>query len=256
MRARTGTLRSGDETGPGTAPQRVDGRFAHARDCTAGPLRRDSRAARRRTATAGLITLSGVELQQLARGLWRWTAPHPDWEPNPKRGSPADWPQDVGSVAYANDRTLVLVDPLVPESGWRALDRLAKGKRVHVLTTLGFHRRSREALRERYGADTSNAKARLPAGVETIAIRNAGERMVWIPEHGALVPGDRLLGSARGGLRVCPDSWLGYLRGRITPAALRQELRKLLDLPIRMVLVSHGEPVFQQGRRELERALA
>jgi hypothetical protein len=30
----------------------------------------------------------------------------------------------------------------------------------------------------------------------------------------------------------------------------------LLSLPIEMVLVSHGEPVLQDGRREVERALA
>jgi hypothetical protein len=203
-----------------------------------------------------LITLSRVEMQQLARGLWRWTAPHPDWEPSPKKGSPDDWPQLVGSVAYQTDGVLVLVDPLVPDGDWRELDRLAQGKRVHVLTTLGFHRRSREAVRERYGAGTSNAKASLPEGVETIQIRNAGERMIWIREHGALVPGDRLLGAARGGLRVCPDSWLGYLGDRTSPARLRNELQKLLDLPVRMVLVSHGEPVLRDAKRKLTRAVA
>jgi hypothetical protein len=80
--------------------------------------------------------------------------------------------------------------------------------------------------------------------------------MIWIAEHGALVPGDRLLGTARGGLRVCPDSWLGYLAGRTTPSRLRSELRKLLELPLRMVLVSHGEPVVRDAKRKLARALA
>jgi hypothetical protein len=197
-----------------------------------------------------------MEMQQVARGLWRWTAPHPGWEPDPKKDSPADWPELVGSVAYERDGTLVLVDPLVPDGGWRALDRLAKGKRVHVLTTLGFHRRSREAVRERYGAETSNARAKLPDGVATLEIRDAGERMVWIPEHGALVPGDRILGAARGGLRVCPDSWLDYLGGRTDPGRLRTELRRLLDLPVRMVLVSHGEPVLRDAKRKLRRAVA
>ncbi len=195
-------------------------------------------------------------MQQLARGLSRWTAPHPDWEPSPKKGSPADWPQLVGSVAYETDGVLVLVDPLVPNGAWGELDRLAQRKRVHVLTTLGFHRRSREAVRERYGAETSNAKASLPEGVETIQIRNAGERMIWIREHGALVPGDRILGAARGGLRVCPDSWLAYLGNRTSPALLRKELQKLLDLPVRMVLVSHGEPVLRDAKRKLARAVA
>lgn len=197
-----------------------------------------------------------MEMQQLARGLWRWSTPHPEWEPDPTKDGPADWPELVGSVAYERDGTLVLVDPLVPDAGWRALDRLAKGKLVHVLTTLGFHRRSRGAVRERYGAEISNAKAKLPDGVETIEIRNAGERMVWIPEHGALVPGDRILGAARGGLRVCPDSWLGYLGGRTDPARLRVELRRLLDLQVRMVLVSHGEPVLRDAKRKLRRAVA
>ncbi len=197
-----------------------------------------------------------MEMQPLARGLWRWTAPHPDWEPDPEQDSPADWPELVGSVAYEHDGTLVLVDPLVPADGWRQLDRLARGKRVHVLTTIPFHRRSREAVRERFGAETSNAKANLPDGVETITIRDAGERMVWIPEHEALVPGDRVLGAARGGLRVCPDSWLRYLGGRTSPSQLRAELRKLLDLPVKMVLVSHGEPVLRDAKRKLARAVA
>ena len=197
-----------------------------------------------------------MKMHELGRGLWRWTAPHPEWKPGATKDSPADWPQLVGSVAYENDGVLVLVDPLVPEGGWRALDRLARGKRVHVLTTIGFHRRSREAVRERYGAETSNAKTKVPDGVETIPIAGAGERMIWIAEHGALVPGDRLLGTARGGLRVCPDSWLGYLAGRTTPSRLRSELRKLLELPLRMVLVSHGEPVVRDAKRKLARALA
>jgi hypothetical protein len=28
-----------------------------------------------------MIYAPPVELQQLARGLWRWTPPNPDWEP-------------------------------------------------------------------------------------------------------------------------------------------------------------------------------
>jgi hypothetical protein len=209
-----------------------------------------------RTGMGRFITLFGVEMQQLARALWRWTAPHPEWKPNPEKGSPADWPQRVGSVAYDTGDVLALIDPLVPDEEWADLDRIARGKRVHVLTTIPFHRRSREAVRERYGAETSTAKATLPEGVETIQIRNAGERMIWIREHGALVPGDRLLGNERGGLRVCPDSWLRYLGGRTSPARLRQELQKLVELPVRMVLVSHGEPVLRDAKRKLARAVA
>jgi hypothetical protein len=197
-----------------------------------------------------------MELTQIRPGLYRWTAPHPDYEPDPEPDSPADWPEHVGCVAYEAPDALVLIDPLVPGSLWPALDRLAKGRRVAVLTTIGFHRRSRAAVAERYGASTSRAKKTLPAGVETIPIRRAGETMVWIPEHAALVPGDRILGDGDGGLRLCPDSWLRYLASGMTEAELREALRPLLGLPIDLVLVSHGEPVLSGGRDALERALA
>ena len=52
-------------------------------------------------------------MDELEPGLWRWTAIHPEAEEDPKPGSPADWPAEVGSVAYVADNTLVLIDPLV-----------------------------------------------------------------------------------------------------------------------------------------------
>jgi hypothetical protein len=55
---------------------------------------------------------------------------------------------------------------------------------------------------------------------------------------------------------VCPDSWLGYLPNGITGEELREALRPLLQLPIELVLVSHGDPVLSGGRDELERALS
>jgi hypothetical protein len=197
-----------------------------------------------------------VELTQIRPGLYRWTAPHPAYEPDAEPDSPADWPEQVGCVAYEAPEALFLIDPLVPDALWPALDRLAEGRRVAVLTTIGFHRRSREAVAERYGASTSRAKKTLPRGVETIPIRRAGETMVWIPEHAALVPGDRILGGGDGVLRLCPDSWLRYLHSGITGAELREALRPLLRLPIELVLVSHGEPVLSGGRDALDRALA
>ena len=228
-----------------------------------------------------------MELTETRPGLYRWTAPHPAYEPDPEPGSPADWPEQVGCVAYEAPDALVLIDPLVPDSLWPTLDRLAKAplavpssgsraspvirlkrpvdtmdageqavsRRVVVLTTIGFHRRSRDAVAERYGASTSRAKKTLPTEVETIPVRRSGETMVWIPEHAALVPGDRILGGRDGGLRVCPDSWLRYLPSGMTGDGLRETLRPLLRLPIELVLVSHGEPVLNGGRDALKRAL-
>jgi hypothetical protein len=199
-------------------------------------------------------------LRELRPGLYRWTARHPDAEADPQLGSPADWGPDVGSVAYAARDALVLVDPLVPEDRvdlQTALDDLVRRheQQVVILTTLQFHRRNREELAARYDASTSRAKKVLPEGVESVQIRGAGETMVWLPEHGALVPGDRLLGGDSGGLRVCPESWLRYLPSKMNQAQLRKALRPLLDLPVEMVLVSHGEPVLSSGWEALVRAL-
>ena len=195
-------------------------------------------------------------MDEVAPGLWRWTARHPEAVEDPKPGSPADWPADVGSVAYVADDTLVLIDPLVPDELWPELDELARGRQATVVTTIGFHRRSRDAVVERYGASTSRARKNLPSGVVPIRIRGAGETMVWLPEVATLVPGDRLLGDGEGGLRVCPDSWLGYLQSSLDGAQLRVLLRPLLDLPVERVLVSHGEPVLADGRAALAAALS
>ena len=128
-----------------------------------------------------------------------------------------------------------------------------RGKPVSVFTTIRFHGRSTDEVIERYGATRD-----LPDDVRTVPIERADETMVWIEEHRALVPGDRLLGG-QGGLRVCPDSWLGYIERNagytVTGAELREALRPLLELPVELVLVSHGEPVLSDGRAAIERAL-
>ena len=189
---------------------------------------------------------------ELRPGLRRWTAPHPDAEPHPKPGSPADWGPDVGCVAYEAEDALLLVDPLVPNDGWAELDALVErvGRPVALVVTIPFHRRSRESVGERYGATET-----VPAGVEAIPIEGADETMVWLPGPRALVTGDRVLGDDAGGLRLCPQSWLGYLQNGMTRAQLAGELRPLLNLPIELVLVSHGEPVLRDGRETLGRAL-
>ena len=178
--------------------------------------------------------------------------------PGASPDSPADWPEIVGSVAYEAPDAFVFVDPLVPDELWPALEERvsAHGHPVRVLSTIGVHRRSRDEVVGRFDATTSRAKASLPDGVETVTIRRAGETMVWLPGHRALIPGDRLLGDDRGGLRMCPPGWLRYLKPGLSYDELREALRPLLDLPVEMVLVSHGEPVLQGGRAAIKRALS
>ena len=189
-------------------------------------------------------------MNQLLPGLWRWTAAHPSRRPRGEPDGVDDWPEEVGSVAYDAPHALVLVDPLVPEPGF--LDDLVEriDKPVSILQTVRFHSRSREELERRY----ADRLAPEPGpGVEPVPIAGAGEAMVWLPSAGALVPGDRLLGDGVGGLRMCPDSWMRYLK--LDQAGLVAALRPLLDLPVEHVIVSHGEPVLGDGRRLLAAAI-
>ena len=150
----------------------------------------------------------------------------------------------------------MFIDLLLPERPpWQRLDRLVGGRRVHVLTTISFHRRSRDAVAERYRAATSRARRSLPRGVESVPLPRFGETMFWLLEQRALVAGDRILGGRRGGLRLCPQSWLRYLPSSPSVDELRHALRPLLELPIELVLVSHGKPVLRRGHAALARAL-
>ncbi len=180
-----------------------------------------------------------MTVSELAPGLWRWTAPHPDWK------------QAVGCVYYEAAAATVVIDPLVPperEQFFAALNRDVerRGLPVSILLTCGWHERSAAELMERYGAS-----AAAPAGVEPFPLPETEETLWWLPEHAALVAGDVLLG-AQSGVRVCPDSWLD---ARSSHSSIRAALRPLLHLPIERILVSHGEPVLENGRAALEQAL-
>ena len=163
-------------------------------------------------------------MEELAPGLHRWTLRHPAWKPGAEPRSPADWPPDVGSVAYEAPDALVLVDPLVED--WAPLDDLVErhARPVVVLTTMRFHGRSRAEVAERYGAQLRTHTAEPPAGVRRIPIEGMDETMVYLEAPRALVPGDRLITDGDGTLRACPASWLRYLPGPPGPEALRAAL--------------------------------
>jgi glyoxylase-like metal-dependent hydrolase (beta-lactamase superfamily II) len=195
-----------------------------------------------------------VDVQEIARGFWRWTAAHPEWTPD------SDWPEDVGCLYYEAADAVVLIDPLVPadeaDRFWQALDRdVARAdRRVVVLRTLHWHQRSIDEILARYSGArlwTAESNDPLPTGIE--AYQRADDTLFWIVEHQALVAGDILLGSENGGVRVCPDSWLP---SDVNGAEFRASLRFLLELPVEMVLVSHGQPVLENGREALAAALA
>jgi hypothetical protein len=164
----------------------------------------------------------------------------------------------VGSVLYEAPDTVVLIDPLLPQEGreqflcW--LDERIGARPASILTTIRWHRRDREELAARYSSSTSRAWNAVPAGVQPRPLRGAGETMFWLAAVATLVAGDRLLGAERGGLRLCPESWLSGVR--VDRLGLARLLRPLLELPIERVLVSHGEPVLRDGRAALAHAIA
>lgn len=195
--------------------------------------------------------------EELAPGLWRWTAAHPEWVPDAEVESPGDWEELVGCVAWMSGGAFAFIDPLLPADGagfWRWAEAKASPRGAWVLTTLAVHRRDRELVAERLGASTSRAAATLPAGVEPMPLRGAAEVAFWLEPQRALVFGDRVIADGDGGLRMCPESWLRWVD--VDTAALAELLRPLLELPIERVIVSHGEPVLADGRAALERAIS
>jgi hypothetical protein len=193
-----------------------------------------------------------VEAVRLADGLWRWTAPHPNWENWPGREHEA---REVGCVYYEASDATVLVDPLVPAG---AEDRFLRhldvdverrGLPVVILLTAEWHRRSADELAERYDARIGGA---LPDGVEEIPIEGADERQVayFIRPHAALVVAEIFSVDINGVLHVGPSPAL------VRPDELDASLDRLMELPTKRLLVSHGEPVLEQAKTRMAEALA
>jgi hypothetical protein len=199
---------------------------------------------------------------EIAAGMWRWTAPHPDWRPEGEPGAADDWEQDVGCVLAVGADHALFIDPLLPaghDAFWAWCDAAVGERSVHVLTTIRFHSRSREAVADRYGGEVVASLRSLPPGVQAFPFRAADETMFWLSEHRALVPGDRIIGAEGnegGGVRLCPDSWMSYLTPAVRQAELRALLSPLLELPAQRILVSHGDPLLSGGADALRRILA
>jgi hypothetical protein len=199
-----------------------------------------------------------MQVDELATGLWRWTAPHPGWSPD------SEWERDVASVFVEAAHAVCLIDPLVPvddeEQLWAFLDREIEraAKPVATMLTVPWHRRSAEVVGARYGSERETWELSLrsrepPAGVEPIEIGHADERAFWIPSHRALVAGDVLQGKRGGEVTVCPVSWV--TRAATYPEEFLASLRRLVELRAEMVLVSHGEAVHSGAHAALERAV-
>jgi len=217
-------------------------------------------------------------MDEIAPGIWRWTARHPEWHTR------VEWGHEVACFALAGEG-LVLVDPQLPppDAPTRseidgALERLArKASRLDIMITIPYHTRSAEELLRRYRDDLPTtlwghaacAKRFTDAATVLHEIEPGGqagevatalpigkprrqEMPLYFPRQRALAFGDTVIG-IDGVLRVwqpapfTPD----WYEGAFVPT-----LRPLLDLDVERVLVTHGPAVLHDGRRALADALA
>jgi hypothetical protein len=221
-------------------------------------------------------------VRELARGLWHWDAPHPDWTTDDW------WPQRVSSYAIDDGTRLLLFDPLaVPGE----IEGLAAHREPVIVLTAPWHERDAKSLVERLGAqvftpppDTGEdlmqkfdvtaeqlegwvsddvrwlmegdelekhlyaAGERLPFGAEVFRGREHNDLVLWLEEHRAVVAGDSLADFG-GGLEIQVEK----MGGRVTREEVAERLRPLLAQPVEHVLAAHGGPM---NRTALERALA
>src|ERR1700722_17898801 len=80
-------------------------------------------------------------MQELWRGLWHWTATHPEWTAEDDDAGHR-WGPDVSSYAFAFDDRLVLIDPVIPQGG---LGDLLAGREAVTVLTCPWH--ARDALK-------------------------------------------------------------------------------------------------------------
>jgi hypothetical protein len=218
-------------------------------------------------------------VRELQPGLWHWQAPHPDWTTGER------WPQEVSSYAIDDGTRLLLVDPLAVPS---ELLELAADRHSVVVLTAPWHERDTQSLVERLGApvytsppDTADdlvqkfgitpeqaaggspdlawlragggeahlyaAGDRLPIGIEACLGREHNDLVLWVERIGAVIPGDTLVDFGRG-FEINRS-----LRGGVTREEVVERLRPLLDLPVEVVLPTHGAPT---DRAALKRALS
>ena len=187
-------------------------------------------------------------MEELRPGLWYWTAPHPEWTPD--QGGPTGWEREVGCYALDGDALRVLIDPMSPP------EELTSDKEIAVLLTCHWHERSAKELDApiyapdeigtRYAAGDT-----LPGGIVAYETRDPLDLALWLPEHRAVVFGDVIVSRERG---LDAESWLSKEKGE-TLELVREKLGPLLELPIELVLPTHGEPVVEGAHGALRRAL-
>ncbi len=210
---------------------------------------------------------------ELAQGLWRWTARHPDWHPG-------EFGREVASYALCAGSETLLIDPLLPAAPRPVLELLdgLLTERLAILVTIGYHARSAEVLWQRYrerlptsiwgpaavlkrvshsaALTRIEAGAPLPGGAIAYAIGRPrrGELPLHLPSHRALAFGDSVVG-VDGELRLWSTERVDERRARWYAERFAPTLAPLLELDVERILVTHGEPILEQGADALADAL-
>ena len=220
-------------------------------------------------------------MHQVETGVWHWEAPHPDWAGpenealRQRLAALGQAPNEaargvVSSYAIEDDERLLLFDPLaVP----RDIEELGAGRDRVVVLTCPWHERDTRSVVERldvpvftpqpdedtpdlawlFGDARSDAHLytageRLAVGVDALPGRLPNDLVLWVESRRAVIAGDTLVDFGQG-LEI-PVEWLpeGFTREQVA-----EGLRPLLELPVEIVLATHGGP---SGTAALERALA
>jgi len=198
-------------------------------------------------------------MDQVREGIWRWEARHPSWSEDD--GGPDGWGPDVACFAIDTGARLLLIDPLAMPGD---VDELAAGRETAIVLTCPWHERDARRVSERLGAPifvpppdegdenptpgTVFAAGDRPTGdVQAFLGLEPNDLVLWIESRRALVLGDTLVDRGEG-LEI-PVTWLRDA----TLGEVLTTLRPLLDLPVEIVLPTHGPPA---DRAALVRAIS
>jgi glyoxylase-like metal-dependent hydrolase (beta-lactamase superfamily II) len=199
-------------------------------------------------------------MQELREGVWWWEAVHPEW--TEQDAATEEWGPEVSSYAIDDGHRLLLIDPTAPPS---AIEALAAERETVIVLTCPWHARDTSGLVARFGAAVFSpppdgpgydalaaqmfeAGDTLPVGVEAFPGMEPNDLVLWVESRRALVVGDTLID--RGNGLEFPADWAN--KG-VPAEQIREALRPLLELPVELVLQTHGGPA---DRAALERALS
>jgi hypothetical protein len=194
-------------------------------------------------------------VEEIAPGIWHWTAEHPRW--------------GIVVHSYYLPEERVAIDPLASSE---ILDRLEElGPPTDVLLTNRHHYRSSGELAARFGAIVRCVREGMHEFTKGEAVEpfDVGDELTGgvvahrvgaiCPDETALhVPARRALALADGAIRAEPGGPLAFVPDRLmdepeqTKAALRAAYRRLADeLDFDHLLLAHGEPFVGDGREAL-----